>query len=328
MATSFLRQGVIRKAWQATWSNKILWFFGLFAAILSFGEEYDLLVRNGDILDSIPQRLAQYRAVAEGGTLAIVWHDITEALRANIPGTLWLLLLFAVTILALAWIVMVSQAALIEGSRRNDDGKRIGILGGFDVGMSKFWSMFSLNVIMKVFVYGSLFLVVVPSAYAYIRYGNHTAGLIAVLWTFLILLPVITVISFLTKFAMSYIVLHDYRAWQAIVASWKLFLKHWLVSIELAILLILINFVIVYTAATTLFYTFIVHTGTQTGFVVFLILMAAIIAILTTFQFAAWTMLFLRIEQGAAPSKLRRLVHYLLDMQEHPSKPAQAKIAK
>lgn len=325
MATSFFRQGILRKAWETTWSNKSLWFFGLFAAILSFGEEYDVLSRNGDILNQIPIKFDQFRAFSEGGALQDFWQSLAATVKNDVPGTLIVLLVWAFSIIALAWLVIVSQAALIEGARRGDENRDLNLLEGFDVGMANFWPIFKLNVIMKIAVYGPLLLVGIPLAIAYIKTGSTGVLLTTMLWAFIILFPLITIIAFVTKFAASYIVIKKYPVKQAIAAAWGLFLRHWLVTIELMLILIVINFLVVYMTVSTLFVSLNFPNLNAISWTVLLVVLGFIFSWLTTFQFACWTTMFLRLEEGNAPSKLRRIIHYILNIEDSPSKTAVAR---
>lgn len=322
---SFFRKGVLRRAWSTLWSHKTLWFFGLFAAILSLGEEYDLLVRNSEILDAVPRRLEQFKTIAEQGIAGDVWRNFVTALQTNVAGTLGVLVTWLVAILAVAWLVIVAQAALVEGARREEERKPYNILEGFDTGMANFWQMFLLNVIAKIVVYGLLFIVIIPLAFIFAKTGSVNVALIAVFWSFIVLIPVITIVAFVMKFASAYIVIKKYPVRPAIVAGWNLFLQHWLVSIELAFILIIVNFVVIYAVVSSLLNLFGFPNFSTFEYLLFLVILGFIFSWLTTFQFAAWTHLFFRLEEGHAPSKLRRIIHYVLGIEEKPSKPAVAR---
>lgn len=328
MATSFFRQGILKKSWQTTWSNKTLWFFGLFAAILSFGEEYDVLTRNGDILDSVPRRFEQLQAFNQFGYLHDLWDNIIATFRNDVAGTLFVVFTWLFFLVAVAWLVIIAQAALIEGARRSDAGKSLNLLEGFDTGMANFWQIFKLNVIMKILVYGPLLLVAIPLAVGFVKTGAQGFVLATMFWTFFILFPLVTIIAFVTKFAASYIVIKKYPTRQAIAAGWGLFFKNWLVTIELAILLIIINFLVIYMVVSTLFVSMNFPNLNAFSWTFVIVLLAFLFAWLTTFQFSSWTMLFLRLEEGEAPSKLKRIIHYILNIEESSSKPTPGHIRR
>lgn len=322
MAPSFYRKNILQKAWSISWVNKSLWFFGLFAAILAMGEEYDVLLRNSDFFNSIPANLGYYRDAFQLGLFSGFAHSATDFVRTNIPGTLYLLVVWIVAILALAWLVIVAQGALIEGARRHEAGKSLNLLEGFDAGMINFWPIFLTNLIAKVVVYGLLFVVDVPLIIVYVKTASVAAATGIMLWTFLILFPVMVIVSFITKFANSYVVIRKYPVWKSIVAGWKLFTRNMLVTVELASLLIVIKTVVVYVAASALINAIGFPDVSNVGYAFFLAAIGFVYAWLTTFQFSSWTFLFLQLEAGTGRSKLRRLVHYVLDLKETSPRPA------
>lgn len=324
MPASFFRQGILRRSWEALWSNKALWFFGLFAAILAIGEEYDLLVRNSDVLDSVPTQLANLKDVSQNGALAGLWDNIVKSLQNYLPQTLGMILTWIVIILAIAWMVIVSQAALIEGVRRHEERKPYSLLDGFDRGMANFWPMFILNVVAKVAVYGLLYIVVVPLSIAYVMNPSQSLILGIMFWTFIVLVPFITIVAFVMKFAASFIVIKRYPVRQAITAGWNMFMQNWLVTLEMAIIIILINLGVTLTATYTLFGMFNFPNTTTVGYLIIFAAFAFIFSWLTVFQYAAWTNLFFRLQEGHAPSKLRRIMHYVLGIEDRSSRTAAA----
>lgn len=328
MAPSFYRKNIIQKAWSISWFNKSLWFFGLFAAILAMGEEYDVLLRNSDIFNAIPTNLNYYRDALQLGLFSGFANSVGDFVRTNVPGTLYLLVTWIVAILALAWLVIVAQGALIEGAKRHDAGKSLNLIEGFDAGMSTFWPIFLTNLIAKVVVYGLLLVVDVPLIMVYMKTGSLAAATAIMLWTFLILFPVMVVVSFITKFANSYVVVKRYSVMRSIVGAWRLFTRNMLVTFELAALLIVIKTLIVYIAASTLINAIGFPNISTAGYLFFLVAIGFVYAWLTTFQFSSWTFMFLQLETGNGRSKLRRLVHYILDLPEVSEKPAKAQIKK
>lgn len=324
-STSLFRSGILSKAWSVLWTRKSLWFFGLFAAILSFGEEYDLLIRNSDILGAIPRRMEQFRVIIEQGLLTGFGHNLSTLITTNAVGTLGIVLSWLIAVLAVAWLVIVSQSALIEGARRHEMNKSMNLIEGFDVGMANFWPMFLLNLVTKVLLYGSLLIVNIPLVLVYLYSGNPKAIIATMLWTFIIFFPGITVVSFVTKFASAYIVIKRYQVREAIAAGWGLFTRYWLVTLELAIILVLINFAAVYIAVSTLVVGLGFPKASPFGYVVFIAVLGFLFSWLTTFQFASWVNLFFRLEQGNAPSKIQRIIHYILGIRQGPSKPVIAR---
>lgn len=321
MAESFFRRSIIRSAWFTIWSNPALWFFGVFAAILSVGEEYDLLVRNGDVLANVTARLEQLRKAADFGLVSGFWDNLVSTVQTNLPGTLTVLITWIVAILALIWLIFVSQSALIEGVRRRNEGKPFGILDGFDIGMATFWRMFLMNLTVKAIFYGALMIVVLPLALIFFETPSVGLAVAVALWVFLILFPLTLILSFVTKFASAFIVIRGHSVRRALLEGWAMFRRHWLISVELALLILLIGFGVTYMVVTTLVVTFgFPDNASILSYLVFLGLLGFLFSWMTIFKFAAWTNLFLALEAGNAPSKLRRVIHNLLGIREKPLK--------
>lgn len=316
MAPSFYRKNILNRAWNTTWFHKTLWFFGLFAALMAIGEEYDVLIRNGDILDAIPRQIENFRVAAENGVLEGITSNISNFVNTNIPGTLYILISWIIAILAVAWLVIVSQGALIHGVKRNVEGKSMHLLEGFDAGMGNFWPIFLTNVIAKVVVYGLLFIVTIPMIVMYVKSHSVGAALVVMLWSFIILFPVMVVVSFITKFANAYIVIRKYPVKQAIAAAWSLFTRNMLVTLELAALLVVIKTIVVYMVVATLINALGFPQFSTFSYILFVVVLGFVYAWLTTFQYASWTYLYYELEGGTASSKLRRLIHYVLDVRE------------
>ena len=328
MASSFYRKNVIQKAWTVSWLNKSLWFFGLFAAILAMGEEYDVLLRNSDIFGSIPANLDYYRQAFQLGLFSGFGHSVAHFVQTNVPGTLYLLVTWIVAILALAWLVIVAQGALIEGAKRHEAGKSLNLLEGFDAGMINFWPILLTNLVAKVVVYGLLLIVDVPLIVVYIKTASVAAATALMLWTFIMLFPVMIMVSFITKFANAYVVVKKYSVKKSIISAWHLFTRNMLVTVELAALLIVIKTLVVYIAASALINALGFPTISTAEYIFFIVAIGFVYAWLTTFQFSSWTFMFLELEAGSARSKLRRLIHYVLDLQEKPVKSVPVQIKK
>jgi len=316
MTASFFRQGILRRAWDLLWSNKALWFFGLFASILAIGEEYDLLVRNSAILDSIPNQLNNLKSLSDAGAVSGLWQDILTSFRDFFPQTLGLLVTWVLILLAIVWIIIVAQAALIEGVRQHERGEPLSLLGGFDRGMANFWPILILNAVAKVFVYGVLYVVVIPLAILYVNNPSEGTALAITFWTFIVLVPIITIVAFVMKFASAYVILKRYPTRQAIAAGWTMFIRNWLVTVELAFIIMFINLTVTIVTTYTLFGLLNFPESSQLQYVMMFIGFGFVFSWLTVFSYGAWTNLFFRLEEGTGSSKLKRIIHYTLGIED------------
>jgi hypothetical protein len=130
------------------------------------------------------------------------------------------------------------------------------------------------------------------------------------------------------KFAAAYIVVKKYPLRQAIAAGWTLFSRNWLVTMEMAIIVILINLGVTLTATYTLFGMFGFPNMSNFQYLLTYLAFAVIFSWLTVFQYAAWTNLFFRLEEGTASSKLNRIIHYILGIENKPTKSTTARLQR
>ena len=72
--------------------------------------------------------------------------------------------------------------------------------------------------------------------------GNMHVALFIVL--FVLAMVVGMVLSFLVIYAAGYVVIEEYPFKDAVVAAWHLFMDHWLVSLEVSVLLLIANIIV------------------------------------------------------------------------------------
>lgn len=317
-----LYRNILKQSLKITWRNKYLWFFGLFAALLGNGGEYEILSRNsGRGLEESGQSIYE-TGVFSANTLANIGR-----LFKDDPGTMLLLLAIGLVILFmvgfLIWLVIVSQAALVDSSARiisKRGGRDLGIKSGFNVGVKNFWPVLGLNIIIKMAVVLAFWLMGAALLAANFQVAN---GLFILL--FVILIPVAIAFSFMIKYAICYAVIKENSFLESIAEGWRLFMNNWLVSIEMAFILFFINFafglalilIILVLTIPFLFLAFVLYklislVGFWLMFITAIALLLAIIiaggAMLATFQTASWTGLFVELVSKGGESKIKRVV--------------------
>jgi hypothetical protein len=141
---------------------------------------------------------------------------------------------------------------------------------------------------------------------------------------FIVFIPLALILSLLLKYAVIYIVLQGKGFVDAWVESWRLFLRNWLISIEMGLILFIIQFLVTLALVFIvlalmipfLFFAFLVGGISISGFwIVMLVAMVLIFALtlltgalFTTFQISSWTGLFLELTgKKGVLSKLIRL---------------------
>ena len=320
MTTPLYRQAFVH-AWQLARRQKFLWIFGLFAAFLGQLGIVEILTKMGFATSDVSSYLANVgfsRAPAVAREVGVVVSGETRLLF------LWLLAVLLTLGIGLAFAAVVSQGALIHAAAQSVRGKRAVDVGrAWHASVGHFWRLLAINVIKKGLI---IFLAVMVSASAFSVLGAPGIGNnLFFLLTFVVASAVGLILSFLVIYAAGYVVVEEYTLIQAIGAAWKLFTGHWLVSIEVGLLIILSNiimalatllgFAVFFFPAVLVWFTAIV-TGSQAllaaGFVLAVIFFTAYLlwlgSVFTVFTTSVWTYLFMKMHKHGIPS---RIVHWL-----------------
>ncbi len=321
-----LYRDILAKAWHITRRYKYLWFFGLFAALLGNGGEMELIFRgfNTDLSQGL---FPHWRLIAGTGVFSLHTLNNIGYLLLNDPATMlavfagFLILIFLSAFLI--WLIMVSQAALVNSAASSIAGKNHDFKTGLDVGMKKFWPVFGLNVFIKIIVYCFFIIISLPEIVMIYKADLLTAKLLFII-SFIIFVPVSIVLAFIIKYAIAYAVIKGSGCWQAVREGWNLFVKNWLVSLEMAFILFFINFlvglglviVLLILSVPFLFLALIlIKSGLLLNFGLFLVVsilvyLSIIVIVgsaLSVFQISSWTGLFVKLVGRGGTSKLVRL---------------------
>jgi hypothetical protein len=322
--TSLYRQ-ILLKAWQITKKFPYLWLLGLLAALLGNGGEYQVLI-------------SQTSNVANQPEVLNVWKQslLTLLPKFNLTTSKVLVLFFtAIITIAIAmvflWLIISALGGLIKGvalARNNEKSTLKKLLA---TGSKKFWPVFGLNVIAKIIVYGFLIFVLVPLMLATFSQQKNSLNLLIIAISFLIFIPLSIIVSLATKYASAYVMLDGQKMWQSFKNGWRLFNANWLISLEMAFILFVINILVsfLYIIASILIFSPFFFFGIMNtikapelfniliyiSITILLIFSAFIGAWLATFQISSWVLLYLRLtEGGKAYSKIVRWAAILPDM--------------
>lgn len=315
---------LFKQAWLVTWRHKYLWFFGLFAAVVagSGSWEYQVFSQslNQGLIEGSYQRLANILALEELGQN--FWYGLGDLANYDFwtISSAISLIIITFTLLAFAlWLAVTSQAALVGETKKILNPKKkaqiLSIRTGLTDGHGHFWSLAGLNLLIKFLVTLSFFLISLPLLFM----SWQDTNLLAIVYTilFVVFIPVAVSLSLIIKFAIAYRVLDNKSALMALEKGEQLFRQNWLVSLEAAIILFIINFLAsaILLIILSLFFLpiFVVSLLLSAAWLSYAILFLAIILVilfgsaLTTFQVSAWTNLFLSLTQKGGQAKLERL---------------------
>lgn len=305
VAMSLYRE-TLGTSWSITRRYPWLWFFGLFAMLANNAGEYDILSQNLTFLSKLQDNLLVWRNYVTSGDMAHLLNNLGAFISNDFLNFLLITVALLLMALAIVWIIIVGQNALIASAAAAGQKKgRVTFLDGFWISSALFRPVFLINVFAYAVVYVPLIVLGAIPTWLFLHSGSNSALVFLSIIAFLFLIPINIAASFLTKLASAYVVVKNYSVRQAITASISLFLKNWLVCLELGFIIFIINFLTTLAVGSILVVLGLPLSGLL-GYIVFQAFMAFIAAVLATFQYTTWTLLFLRLDQGKATAKLVR----------------------
>jgi len=321
-------RAILKESWKISWKNKFLWFFGFFAALISFNVELKIFSRSLN-QESGLSVLSNIKTFLNTGIFSKnSWQNILELFKTD-TATILLLILVLLVILALiaffAWLSTSSQIGIISSINKiaKNSREKLTIKNGIKAGNKKFWPIFGLNIIIAIII-NAIYLLTSLLLLS-VAFQSQTALALVFGLVYIVAVPLSLVFSFVIKYAIAYSIIENKKFINSIKQGWRLFINNWLISIEMAIILFLINILVIILlsfASFILFYLFfslsfalVLMTSSVFLFWVMiiigiLILLAITIlggALLNTFQITSWTNLFISLRNKKEVGKIERI---------------------
>lgn len=301
------------------WHHKPLWVYGFFVSILGqFGIFEFLSKMTLAARGETPSSLFWYFYSSLSG---IKFSDIYLSVSQ------WSWLFWAATFLfcfliAFIYIAVVSEGALIHNAAlffESKEKKHETSIKSWHHSSKYFWEIFSLNLIKKILLSVMIFLLVLFLA-KILFYNFWWTNLLFII-TFLLVSILGMVLSFLMIYAVSYVVIGNKKIKDAVLSSWNLFKKHWLVSFEVGFIMILANlflFILVilglylFLIPSILFVVGVMFSANiiflllsiTLGVFIFTFYLVFISTLFNVFNISTWTFLFIRMHKEGITSKL------------------------
>lgn len=167
------------------------------------------------------------------------------AVKLGLPpeAKIWLaclLLIFLAIGLFLVFAAVVAQGGLIKAAADfSKRGSFPSVGPAWSRGVRCFWPLLLLNIIKKLI----LTLLILAVGYAAVNVlSGATAGGVVIFFVLFILASVVGMaVSFLLIYAAAYVVVENYSFARAAEAAWELFIGHWLVSMEVGVIILALN---------------------------------------------------------------------------------------
>lgn len=304
------------KSWHFVWHHKLLWVLSLVSVIFTqFGMN--------DFLGQLWLLLTGEGEVQTNWWSQTFWSGINTPHGIELVGTIWLLIILIALGTLIIVIAVCAQGALIVAAcawfktRTVPDLKKI-----WHKGVKHFWRLFTINIIQKIC------LALILSITTFLLQNSIQKGFFYFLTLSISFLFALFITCF-TIYCAGFIVEKEYSLREAAAAALNMFSKHFLVSLELSIILLLLNGVLVVVAAggsvlVLIPSFFIWMVGGFTGYVslltvgvilatVFLLILIALIGgMFNAFITSSWMFLFIKMNTKHIPSRLKHYSHRLL----------------
>ena len=320
-----LYRDILGQSLKSAWHNKYLWFFGLFAALLGNAGEFELLFRgfSGKTNAFFPG----LERLGETGIFSWQIFESLAQLSRQDPFSLFLalgvLLLIVLISLFLMWLAITSQVALVHSAGKMRANKKHNFKESLNIGTKKFWPVFGLNVVFKIAVYALFIVLSLPIISSMGKVDFALSSLLYIV-SFILFIPISIIFSFIIKYAIAFVVIKEAGFLIAIKQGWKLFVKNWLVSLEMAFLLFFINFlvgaalILVFLIISIPFFfmallfakfAFIFNFWAMVmiATVIYIVFIVLTGSFLSAFQITSWTSLFVELVSRGGVSKLIRV---------------------
>lgn len=320
-----LYRTVLKDAWSTTWRNKSLWLWGLFVALLGNAGEYQLVATASDRVGGLASDNTVTAGLANipmsSQMLPGLWHAFTAE-----PFSTFMLLVVGLIAIGLAvffvWLTMISIVALIRGVATIASGKKLPTIGESAAAANEYFAPVLVTFIFSRLV--SWFLLTLLALLAALTVVDYYLGFPLFLVGFIVILPTLFIISFIVRYTFMFVVVRKEPVLDAIESALDIFRRHWLITLELGFILFIVNILVglimvaligllvapVLIAAILAWKAALATWAVvlaSFGILLLLVILFSFGSALGTFQWAAWTHLFVALKERGHSSKIVRV---------------------
>jgi hypothetical protein len=293
---------ILKKAWDITWHNRYLWWFGLLMALASPGMNYGFDTNGNEKLNSAAdQKFSEF---------------MSAHLQLIIAGAL----VFLAIIIILVVLGIIARAGLIKSINFVCKNQPAGFKSGMREGKKYFWKLFLLGLAIFFLVFTSIIILALPVIFLVASKAIALAIFLGIL-AFFIFIPVIVLVSFLKVYGNIYIVLGELSVWNALEKAYELFSKNIISSIIMGLMFIPLGFFLMMAVIAVLIPLLIIFlavgfglyfaAGTAgaviaacVGIICFLIIVLSLRSVYEVFAQAVWYLFFNEIAKPKVEEKV------------------------
>ena len=320
-----LYRPILKKSISLAWKNKVLWIFGFFAAFLGGSSQYDVLINQFSQIRNSQFGFEQNFFASLGSVLqSNLVQTLVNIAKDTPSGSYIAIAVILVAVVFFIWLTIISQASLLHSYTQTEEKGSFRLAESIKKANKNFWQLLFIIISTRTLAFLIFALAGIPLLLLIYQIVNSTA--IFTFGLFVIGSPLFIIFSIIAKFAFMYKT-HDDLSWtQSLISAIKLFGGHWLISIEIAFILFVVNII----AGLGIFILFLillvpfVLLGTalaQTTFaaaipilavfgLAFLVLLGIILgSAVSAYHQCSWALLFLKIRTKKRTAKIIRTLH-------------------
>lgn len=309
-------RNALKEAWFLVWHNSSLWLLGLLSAL--FAGSFGLGNFIGQLMITM----------ATGGNAASFLGFHMPALgMSKVAAVMWFVWLIGIMIalaIAVVYISVTSRTALLIATA---DYYKKGVYPKlskiWNDGLKFFWKIFTIELARKIIL--GLAVLFFGFVWICLPFDQGALNLIINIVALTATIAIGWAVSAISVFASGYAVIDKKPLSSALKKGWALFHNHLLVSLEVGLILTLIDALLIVLFTALISFTFlpslfiwilagafsspaIAILGTAIGFVITILLIAIFGAIYNTFYTSVWMYLFMKMHHEGIFS---RIIHHI-----------------
>jgi hypothetical protein len=214
---------IIQEAVKITWKNVYLWWFGFFIALANLGGISNYYSHSENSKNSLFKKQEWFYFVSQN----IYW----------IIAIVFLLVLIYVVLVSLN---ILGRGALIDSITKQLKKKPANFKTGIKAGKKYFWKIVALTLILSASIFLLILIIFTPVVFL-LSSHNYIVGFFLGLLAFIVLVPLLFLISYLKIYGYLYLVLGQLNVGSAIENAYKLLQKNLVPSIIMLLLFIPLN---------------------------------------------------------------------------------------
>jgi hypothetical protein len=319
-----LYRPIFKQALEITWRNKFLWVFGFFAAFLSSGGVYDVIIKNWNTVTARTIELKSLLSLATPASFEYIHKTSGEIVgKLNIYGFAAALIIALFVMIAFCVLAVIAQGGIIHAISEISAGKKTTWKKSFDMGLHHIFQILGVNISAKILIFFLLLSIGLPAAVLFPE--SSTWSGITFFAIFLVSIPLTLIVLFTMIYSVAGMVIQKHSLFESIKEALKLLREHWIVSLEMALFLLFFSLIfgivvsigLVFVATPFLLLgaalnLLIGSTGTAIAFTAAIVFFIALVAVLgsgfISFQLGCWALLYNQLANQGGVSKIIRIL--------------------